>query len=734
VAWVAKQGAGGGRAMTEVWPGESYPFGATWDGRGTNFCVFSEIADKVELCLFDTDGRETRIALPEMTAFRWHGYVPGVGPGQRYGFRVHGRFEPRAGHRANPHKLLIDPYARAIEGAVRWGPEVLDHVAGASDGAPDTRDSAAFVPRSVVIDTRFDWGIDPAPRTPWEDTVIYELHVKGFTARHPAVPPALRGTFAGIAHPAAIEHLTQLGVTAVELMPVHAIVSERALVERGLTNFWGYNSIGYFAPHAPYASRDGPGHEVTEFKAMVRALHAAGIEVILDVVYNHTAEGGRDGPSLCFRGLDNAAYYRLAPDDPTRYVDYTGCGNTLNMRHPQVLQLIMDSLRYWVTEMHVDGFRFDLAAALARELHAVDRLSAFLDLIEQDPVVSRVKLIAEPWDVGEGGYQVGSFPALWSEWNGKYRDIVRDFWRGRDATLGEFALRFTGSSDLYASGGRKPHASVNFVTSHDGFTLRDLVSYDHKRNGDNGEDNRDGENHNRSWNCGVEGESDDVGVRTLRARQQRNFLATLFLSQGVPMLCAGDEFGRTQRGNNNAYCQDNAVSWLDWDHADGGLLVFARRLLQLRRAHAALRRRHWFEGRSPRSPHLGDIGWFRSDGQEMREEDWNAGASRSLGVFLNGASPDGRSPGDAHTHDARAEQPLPAANRSLYVMLHAGDATARFTLPACGLSHWRELVDTAKSDAPSASAAFASGATFDVAAWSLRIFEGVAGARTEGGA
>jgi isoamylase len=556
-----------------VWPGQPYPLGATFDGVGTNFAVFSEIAERVELCLFDDAGQETRVDLPEVTAHCWHGYLPDVGPGQPYGFRVHGPWAPADGQRANPAKLLLDPYAKAVAGAVQWNEAVFAHRFADPENSRNDDDSAPFVPRSVVVNPYFDWANDRNPRTPWHDTIVYEAHVKGFTARHPDIPQALRGTYAGLGHPAAVEYLSRLGVTAVELMPVHQFIHDAHLVERGLRNYWGYNSIGYLAPHNGYAATRQPGQPVQEFKQMVKSLHEAGIEVILDVVYNHTAEGNHLGPVLSFKGLDNAAYYRLSPEDRRYYVDYTGTGNSLNMRHPHVLQLIMDSLRYWVAEMHVDGFRFDLCAALARELHDVDRLSAFFDLIQQDPVVRRVKLIAEPWDVGEGGYQVGNFPPLWSEWNGKFRDCVRDYWRSADQTLAEFASRITGSSDLYASTGRRPYASVNFVTAHDGFTLRDLVSYNDKHNEANGEDNRDGESHNRSWNCGAEGASDDPEILALRGRQVRNFLATLLLSQGVPMLLAGDELGRTQGGNNNAYCQDNETSWIDWQAADPALLA-----------------------------------------------------------------------------------------------------------------------------------------------------------------
>jgi glycogen operon protein len=630
----------------EVWPGNPFPLGATFDGTGTNFSVFSDVAQQVELCLFDPSGKETRVPLPERSALCWHGYLPDVQPGQRYGYRVRGPYDPKRGSRSNANKLLLDPYAKAIEGQVEWNPAVFGYKLGdpKEDLARDDRDSAPYVPKGVVTNPYFDWQDDRKPRTPWHETVIYETHVKGFTFCHPKIPEPLRGSYAGLATPEAIEHLQRLGVTAVELMPVHQFVQDHRLQESGLRNYWGYNSIGYFAPHNEYSARGQGGEQVTEFKTMVKSMHAAGIEVILDVVYNHTAEGNHLGPTLSFKGLDNASYYRLVADEPRYYMDYTGTGNSLNMRNPHVLQLIMDSLRYWVLEMRVDGFRFDLAATLARELHDVDRLSAFFDLIQQDPVLSMVKLIAEPWDVGEGGYQVGNFPPLWSEWNGKYRDTVRDYWRGEPATLAEFANRFTGSSDLYESSGRRPYASINFVTSHDGFTLTDLVSYNDKHNEANGQDNSDGESRNRSWNCGHEGPTREAAVRALRDRQKRNFLATLFLSQGVPMLLGGDEIGRTQRGNNNAYCQDSEISWYDWQHRDRILLEYTRRLTELRRKHPVFRRRGWFQGRAIRGAGT-DIAWLRPDGSEMTEEDWDNGFAKSLMVFLNGegiTTPDAR--------------------------------------------------------------------------------------------
>ena len=674
----------------ETWPGNPQPLGATFDGSGTNFALFSELASRVELCLFDEDGRELRVELPERTGFVWHGYLPRVGPGQRYGYRVHGPYEPARGMLCNPNKLLLDPYARAIEGQVRWNPAVYNepaHSVAEVDERNDD-DSASFMPRCVVVNPYFDWDNDRPPRTPWHETVIYEVHVKGFSQLHPDVPLPLRGTYAGLAHPAMVQHLTSLGVTAVELLPVHHFVSEPALVGRGLRNYWGYNSIGYFAPQDEYSSSPRRGGQVQEFRRMVKTLHQAGIEIILDVVYNHTAEAGAGGPALCFRGIDNRAYYKVAPDDPRRYVDYTGCGNSMNMRHPNVLQLIMDSLRYWVLEMHVDGFRFDLASALARELHEVDRLSAFFDLIQQDPVLQRVKLIAEPWDLGEGGYQVGNFPPQWSEWNGKYRDTVRDYWRGTDQTLAELAYRFTGSSDLYSSSGRRPHASINFVTCHDGFTLRDLVSYDQKHNLANGEENRDGDSHNRSWNCGVEGETDDAAIVELRARQRRNFLATLFLSQGVPMLLAGDEIGRSQGGNNNAYCQDNEVSWIDWLGGDAALREFTRRLIALRRAHPVFRRRRWFQGRSIRGSDLTDIGWFRPDGTRMAEEDWRVTSAAGMGVFLNG---DGIESRDVQGYRIRDD--------SFFVLLSASPKPLDFVLPReLASDKWQVVFDTLRPE------------------------------------
>jgi isoamylase len=626
--------------VRSLWPGRPYPLGATWDGEGTNFSLFSEHASRVELCLFDDDGNEERLDLRERTALNWHGYVPGVGPGQRYAYRVHGPWAPQKGHRFNPSKLLLDPYAKAIEGAIDFGAaSTLPYVPGGEDAdlELDATDDAAAIPKCIVVDERFDWQDDDAvrPRIPWHEAVIYEVHTKGFTIRHSGVRDDLRGTYGGLASDDALEHLKSLGVTSVELLPIHHIADESFLHDKGLTNYWGYSTIGYLAPHALYSATGTRGDQVREFKGMVKALHGAGIEVILDVVYNHTAEGNHLGPMLAFKGIDNSAYYRLMPDDPRHYMDFTGTGNSLNPVHPSVLRLIMDSLRYWAVECHIDGFRFDLASALAREFYDVDRLSAFFDIIHQDPVLSQVKLIAEPWDVGPGGYQVGNFPVLWSEWNGIYRDTIRDFWRG-NSSVSEFASRFGGSADLYERDGKRPFASINFVTAHDGFTLRDLVSYNEKHNDANGEDNRDGTNDNRSWNCGVEGSTDDPSVLALRGRQQRNFLTTLLLSQGVPMLLGGDELSRTQRGNNNAWCQDNEISWFHWDLDDDcerRLLEFTRRVIALRRDHPVFRRTRFFAGSGADLP---DVWWMRPDGRKMTQRDWRNPEARAIGVFLNG--------------------------------------------------------------------------------------------------
>jgi glycogen operon protein len=670
--------------ISEVWPGDPYPLGATWTGNGVNFAIFSSRAERVELCIFDARGRRElhRIALPGCTDQIWHGYLPQARPGLLYGYRVHGPYAPAQGHRFNPHKLLLDPYARCITGPLRWSDAQFGFLPASNreDLSYNRRDSAPGMPKCRVIDPAFSWGDDRRPRTPWQDTVIYELHVRGFTWRHPEVPPQLQGTYAGLASTPVVEYLKRLGVTAVELMPVHALIDDRRLVDAGLRNYWGYNSIGYFAPEQRYSSTD----DVAEFKSMVKTFHSHGIEVILDVVYNHTAEGNHLGPTLSFRGIDNVAYYRLARDNPRMYLDFTGTGNTLNMMHPRVLQLIMDSLRYWVLEMHVDGFRFDLAATLARELYEVDRLGAFFDIIHQDPVLSQVKLIAEPWDLGEGGYQVGNFPIGWTEWNARYRDAVRSYWRGDGGVIGELASRLTGSSDLYQSNGRRPYASINFVTCHDGFTLEDLVSYNHKHNEANGEHNRDGENDNRSWNCGVEGPTDEPSIRTLRQRQKRNFLTTLLLSQGVPMLLAGDELGRTQRGNNNPYCQDNEVSWVDWAAADAALIEFVRQLLQLRAAHPTFRRRRFFEGVVVDASGLKDIYWLNPDGSEMSAHEWQAASSRCLGIAIPGAG--------LREHD---RQGRPLADDDFLLLLNGHETETRFRVPALpGIPHWHPLIDT----------------------------------------
>ena len=669
-----------------VWPGRAYPLGATYDGTGTNFSVFSEPATRVELCLFDAEGNEERVDLPESTAFCWHGYVPDIGPGQRYGYRVHGPWDPGRGARCNSAKLLIDPYAKAVEGEVQWDEAVFGH-RFADPHARNRADSAPYMPKSIVINPYFDWENDRPLRVPVDESVIYEVHVKGATVRHPDIEPELQGRYGGLAHPAFVDHLHKLGVTTVELLPVHQFVHDSHLVERGLRNYWGYNSIAFLAPHNEYARRH-TGEQVQEFRQMVKDLHAAGIEVILDVVYNHTAEGNHLGPTLSMKGFDNAAYYRLVDGDEEHYFDYTGTGNSLNMRHPHTLQLVMDSLRYWITDMHVDGFRFDLAATLARGLHAVDRLSAFFDLVQQDPIVSQVKLIAEPWDVGEGGYQVGNFPPQWEEWNGKYRDCVRDYWRGQEQGLGEFANRITGSSDLYQADGRRPFASVNFVTAHDGFTLADLVSYNDKHNAANGEDNHDGTNDNRSWNCGTEGPTDDPAVIALRDQQRRNFMFTLLTSQGIPMILGGDEMGRTQGGNNNAYCQDNEISWFDWEQLDAEMMAFTARLIALRLDHPVLHRRDFFHGRPIHGADVRDLNWFNINGDEMSDDEWNEGFAKSLMVFLNG---DG-----IPYMGARGE---PVRDQSMLLLFNAYHETLPFTLPGPEFgATWEVHVDTAVWD------------------------------------
>jgi len=678
-----------------IWPGSPYPLGATWDGEGVNFALFSENATAVDLCLFDrpNDPQEThRIRIEECTDFVWHVYLPEVRPGQHYGYRVHGLYEPESGHRFNPAKVLYDPYAKAIAGTVDWSEALFGYRIGdpKADLSFDDRDNAGSIPKCVVVDQAFTWGGDQLLRTAWDRTVIYELHVHGFTARHPDIPKELRGTYAGLATPAVIDHLQHLGVTAVELLPVHHFIRDKHLIDRGLTNYWGYNSIGFFAPDIRYATSPNRANHVWEFKTMVKALHNAGIEVILDVVYNHTGEGNHLGPTLSFRGIDNASYYRLVPMQPRYYLDYTGCGNTLNVRHPRLLQLIMDSLRYWVLEMHVDGFRFDLASTLARELHDVDRLSAFFDIIHQDPVLSQVKLIAEPWDLGEGGYQVGNFPPGWAEWNGRYRDAIRRYWKGDGGQVAELAYRLSGSSDLYEGGGRRPHASINFVTAHDGFTLHDLVSYNQKHNEGNGEDNADGTDDNLSWNCGVEGPTTKPSIVALRERQKRNILATLLLSQGVPMLCSGDEMGRTQRGNNNAYCQDNEISWIDWklSKPQQSLLAFTRNLIALRQKHPVFRRRRFFQGRRIRGTEVKDLSWVRPDGKEMTDDDWAQGYVRCLGVRLAG-----------HAIEEKDPKGRPLLDDTFLLLINAHHEPRPFTLPAHKRGVlWQPVFDTALYD------------------------------------
>jgi len=662
----------------ETWPGRPFPLGASYDGLGTNFSIFSEVAEAVWLCLLDDEGGEERIQLTEVDAHCWHEYVPGIGPGQRYGYRVEGPWDPASGLRCNVNKLLLDPYAKAVTGEVQWGQEVFGYDWDDPEARNDA-DSRGSVPVGVVHNPYFDWGDDRLLDIPLHETVIYEAHVKGLTMTHPGVPERERGTYRGLAHPAIIDHLKDLGVTALELLPVHQFVHDGHLVEKDLRNYWGYNTIGFFAPHGDYSSSGTLGEQVMEFKGMVRAMHEAGIEVILDVVYNHTAEGNHMGPTLSFRGLDNQAYYRLVPDDPRYYFDTTGTGNSFNMAHPHSLQLIMDSLRYWVSECHVDGFRFDLASTLARQFFEVDRLSAFFDLVHQDPVVSQVKLIAEPWDVGEGGYQVGNFPPMWSEWNGKYRDTIRDHWRGESHTVPELASRLTGSADLYSNETRSPVASINFVTAHDGFTLRDLVSYNEKHNDANGEDGNDGESHNRSWNCGAEGPTDDPEIEALRARQQRNLLATLLLSQGVPMLLGGDEIGRTQGGNNNAYCQDNEISWFDWDAVDDDLLAFTQRCIAIRKDHPVLRRRRWFFGQEIRG-NL-DIEWYRPDGQPMEDDDWDS-APRTIGLYMDGRG--------IRSRDNRGR---PIVDDSFLLLISADPEPVEWKLPAMD-GDWVVELDT----------------------------------------
>ena len=670
----------------QVWPGEPYPLGSTYDGAGTNFALFSDVAEKVELCLISAEGEETRIELEEVDAHIWHCYIPSIMPGQRYAYRVHGPFDPANGKRCDPNKLLVDPYAKAFDGEFDGHPSLFNYDIH-DHSKRNTEDSLGHTMTSVVINPFFDWGADRAPRTPYNETVIYEAHVKGMTMTHPDIPEELRGTYAGLAHPAIIDYLKDLGVTAIELMPVHQFLQDDHLREKGLRNYWGYNTFGFLAPHQDYSASQKPGGAVSEFKGMVRAFHDAGIEVILDVVYNHTAEGNHMGPTICFRGIDNEAYYRLVEGDRQHYMDYTGTGNSLNVRHPHSLQLIMDSLRYWVSEMHVDGFRFDLASTLAREFHDVDRLSAFFDLVQQDPIVSQVKLIAEPWDVGEGGYQVGNFPPQWTEWNGKYRDTIRDFWRGEPSTLGEFASRITGSSDLYANNDRRPTASINFVTAHDGFTLNDLVSYNEKHNMANGEDNRDGESHNRSWNCGVEGPTDDERIISLRARQRRNFLTTLLLSQGTPMISHGDEMGRGQKGNNNVYCQDNRLAWVDWNQTrtNSELVEYTQFLTELRAEHPVFRRRRFLRG-GPLGAETDDrdIAWLTYEGRVMTTDDWNFDFGKSLMVWLNG---------DAITEPDRRGHRI--EDDSFLLCFNAHHEDIMFQIPGTEYAHsWEVIIDT----------------------------------------
>jgi len=699
-------------------PGHPYPLGAIWDGEGVNFALFSDNATGVELCLFDHADQEKEthtIRMEERTNQVWHVFLPEARPGQLYGYRVNGPYEPQAGHRFNPNKLLIDPYAKALHGELRWSDSMFGYTIGQADAdlSFDERNNASLVPKSVVVEQAFTWGEDKPLRRPWSETVIYEMHVRGFTKKHPLIQEALRGTYAGLATRPVIEYLQRLGVTAIELLPVHAFVSDKHLADKGLSNYWGYNTIGFFAPEPRYATH--PEHAVNQFKTMVKTLHNAGIEVILDVVYNHTAEGNHLGPTLSFRGIDNAAYYRLVQDQPRYYLDYTGTGNTLNVQHPRTLQLIMDSLRYWALEMHVDGFRFDLAAALARELHDVDRLGGFLDIIQQDPVLSQLKLIAEPWDIGEGGYQVGNFPAGWAEWNGKYRDTIRRYWKGDGGQASELAYRLSGSSDLYEGSGRKPFASINFVTAHDGFTLRDLVSYDHKHNEANQEDNKDGSDDNQSWNCGVEGPPDDPTIKELRARQQRNMLATLLLSQGVPMICGGDEIGRTQRGNNNAYCQDNEISWVNWDISseEQALFTFTSALIMLRAAHPVFRRRQFFQGRSIYGADIKDLSWFRPDGEEMTEEDWKQGYGRCLGVRLAGD----------HIEE-KDHLGNPILDNTFLLLINAHHEPIQFTLPKpLATVQWQLVLDTVQEVVPAHAPLIAEGNHYDLKGRSLALMQ-----------
>ncbi len=694
--------------------GYPYPLGATFDGLGINFSLFSEIAERVQLCLFDKNGGETRLDLEEVTGYCWHGYLRNIEPGQCYAYRVYGPWEPENGQRCNPSKLILDPYAKALNGRIQWNEAVFPYDFKKGPEHRSESDSAPFISRCVVHQPYFDWGGDRLLRIPWHETIIYETHVKGITMNHPDVPDHLRGTYAGLAHPAIIKYLTDLGVTAVELMPIHQFIHDKHLIDRNLRNYWGYNSINYFAPHDEYSSDLHAGSAVAEFKQMVKLLHQAGIEIILDVVYNHTAEGNHLGPLFCFKGIDNAYYYRLT-EDKQYYMDYTGCGNSLNMRNPHVLQLIMDSLRYWIVEMHVDGFRFDLAATLARELHDVDKLSVFFDIIQQDPVINQVKLIAEPWDIGEGGYQVGNFPPVWTEWNGKFRDYMRDFWRGEEQTLQEFASRFTGSPDLYEDSSRRPFASINFITAHDGFTMADLVSYNNKHNEANGEENRDGESYNRSWNCGAEGPTRDEEVIRLRRRQVRNFMATLLLSQGVPMILGGDELGRTQQGNNNVYCQDNEISWYDWSTIDNELLVFCRNLIRFRKNHPAFRRRGWFQSKVVRGSETRDIAWFTDQGKEMIEQDWQQ-YTKTLGIFLNGAVRMPNPQREAQVDD------------NFYILINAHHESLTFILPDYQWSsRWLFVFDTDTGWSENGNKEYSAGDKIQIEARSLCVLRATDG-------
>lgn len=706
-----------------VYPGSAYPLGATWDGKGVNFALFSEHAEAVELCLFDSvEGTHElkRILLPEYSDRIWHGYFPDLRPGQLYGYRVYGPWDPLNGHRFNHHKLLVDPYAKAIVRTEKWH-DALFAYAMPSPGMPpsayvdadllmDERDSAAYAPLCAVVDDAFMWGDDKRPKTPWHKTIIYEAHVKGLTMLHPDVPDTIRGTYAAIGSEPIINHLQELGITAIELLPVHHHVDDHFLMQKGLTNYWGYNTLGYFAPDMRYSStKSTPEDAIREFKSMVRSLHAAGIEVILDVVYNHTAEGNHMGPMLCFKGIDNQAYYKQVPEHPRYYMDYTGCGNTLNVSHPRVLQLIMDSLRYWVLEMHVDGFRFDLASTLGRDEHLVNRLSSFFDVIHQDPVLCQTKLIAEPWDLGEGGYQVGNFPVLWTEWNGKYRDAVRSFWKSQSGTLGEMATRLAGSSDLYFE--KDPHASINFVTSHDGFTMQDLVSYNDKHNEANGENNNDGDNHNSSWNCGIEGPTDDPKIKALRFRQKRNLMASLLLSLGVPMICAGDELGRTQQGNNNAYCQDNELSWTSWKLVkdDIDFYDFVRKVIEIRKDNPVFQRRKFFVGTASKSMPMKDVIWYSAKGQEMTDKDWAESKSLWIGALLNG---------DAINEMDEKGNPITG---DTFLMLLNGDFSAvQFQLPRLSPNIKWELTLETNDHQPSTQ--FKAGAIYPLPARSLALF------------